>query len=325
MTLRSSLTRATAQLDASPHLRADASRDALVLLLHATNLTRAAYHANPDRPLTPQQASAYAALIARRLTHEPIQYITGEQEFYSLALHVTPAVLIPRPETELLVEAVLAELGCDSVAAQSSSSRQAPIGDRLHILDIGTGSGAIAIALAHHLPHAHITATDISPAALALAAANAARYHLTPRIHFLLSDLLARVPHSSRSDGWGSEIPRVPHSSRSDEWGSENDIIQFDVIVSNPPYVPTSDRPTLHPQVRDHEPATALYAGPDGLEVYRRLIPQAHAALKPNGLLTLELGHHQRDALAALLAGWHSVRFLNDLQQIPRVVLARKP
>jgi release factor glutamine methyltransferase len=298
-TLRAALTRATAQLDASPHLRADTARDALVLLLHATALTRAAYHSNPDRPLTPGQASTYEALIARRLTHEPIQYITGEQEFYSLALHVTPAVLIPRPETELLVEAVLSEL------KQTELDPAAP----LHILDVGTGSGAIAIALAHRLPHAHITATDISPAALAVAAANAARHHLTSRIHFVESDLLSRVPHSSRTVGWGSA----------------NDTMQWDAIASNPPYVPTTDRSTLHPQVRDHEPATALFAGPDGLEIYRRLIPQAYAALKPSGLLALELGHNQRDALAALLADWHSVRFLPDLQQIPRVALARKP
>ena len=298
-TLRAVLTRATAQLDASPHLRADASRDALVLLLHATHLTRAAYHADPDRPLTPGQASAFAALIARRLTHEPIQYITGEQEFYGLALHVTPAVLIPRPETEHLVEAVLSEL--DPATP-------------LQILEVGTGSGAIAIALAHHLPHAHITATDISPAALAVAAANAARHHLTSRIAFLESDLLDALPPE-----------RVPHSSRSDGWGNVDDPTRFDAIVSNPPYVPTADRSTLHPQVRDHEPATALFAGPAGLDIYRRLIPQAYAAVKPNGLLALEFGHNQRDAIAALLAGWHSVRFLPDLQQIPRVALARKP
>ena len=297
--LRSALTRATAQLDASPHLRADAPRDALVLLLHVTGLTRAAYHANPDRPLTPGQASTYAALIARRLTHEPIQYITGEQEFYGLALHVTRAVLIPRPETELLVEAVLSELKPAELDPAA----------RLHILDIGTGSGAIAIALAHHLPHAQITATDISPAALAIAAANAARHHLTGRIDFLESDLLTGVPHSSRRD----------------EWGSADDTKQWDAIVSNPPYVPTADGPTLHPQVRDHEPAAALLAGPDGLEIHRRLIPQALAALKPNGLLALEIGHGQRDTLAALLSDWHSVRFLPDLQQIPRVALARKP
>jgi release factor glutamine methyltransferase len=297
--LRDTITRATTQFAASPRLRADAPRDALVLLLHATNLTRAAYHANPDLPLTPDQASTFDALVRRRLTNEPIQYITGEQEFYSLTLHVTPAVLIPRPETELLVEAVLTEL-------KQSQLDAAP----LRILDIGTGSGAIAIALAHHLPHAHITATDISPAALAVANANATRHHLTSRIRFLQSDLLDNL---TARDSREAAVTRAARPE------------QYEVLISNPPYVPTTDRPTLQPQVRDFEPATALFAGPDGLEVYRRLIPQARAALKPNGLLALELGHNQRDALADLLADWHSLRFLNDLQQIPRIALARKP
>jgi release factor glutamine methyltransferase len=297
MNIREALAQATEQLAASPHLRPDAARDASLLLLHALNLTRAELLANPEQPLTPTQQSTYEALILRRLTHEPIQYITGEQEFYGLALHVTPAVLIPRPETEHLVEAVLschpAAQRRDLLLPLSSSDAAQP----LRILDIGTGSGAIAIALATHLPHARITATDISPAALDLARANAARHNLTPRIHFLESDLLSDL--------------------------APNEL--FDAIVSNPPYVPTADRAALHPQVRDHEPASALFAGPDGLDLYRRLIPQARAALKPNGLLALEIGHGQRDAIAALLADWHSLRFLDDLQQIPRIALARKP
>jgi release factor glutamine methyltransferase len=337
-TLRSALTRATAQLDASPHLRADAHRDALVLLLHATSLTRAALYSDPDRPLTPDQASIYEALIRRRLTSEPIQYITGEQEFYSLSLHVTPAVLIPRPETEHLVEAVLSEL------KQSEPDPAAP----LRILDVGTGSGAIAIALAHHLPHAHITATDISPAALEVAAANAARHHLTNRIHFLASDLLATIPRDTASEV-ASSRPEHRIAMRSGEtpafafdapgspagglgplgWSPGSPAgglgpLGWDAIVSNPPYVSTADRSTLHPQVRDHEPASALFAGPSGLDIYRRLIPQAHAALKPNGLLALELGHNQRDAIAELLADWQALRFVDDLQHIPRVALARK-
>ncbi len=164
----------------------------------------------------------------------------------------------------------------------------------IRILDIGTGSGAIAIALAHHLPQAHVTATDISTAALAIAKENAARHNA--RIDFLESDLL---------------------DSLSEE--------RYEVLVSNPPYVPDSDRATLHPQVRNYEPATALFAGVDGLAIYRRLIPQARAALTPNGLLALEIGHGQRDAIAALLSGWNSVRFLDDLQSIPRVALARRP
>jgi release factor glutamine methyltransferase len=275
----------------SPELRHSASRDALVLLLHATGLTRATYHANPDHRLTPAQQTAYEALILRRLAHEPIQYITGEQEFYGLAVHVTPAVLIPRPETEHLVEAVLAEF----------KPTESP-----HIVDIGTGSGAIAIALAHHLPHAHITATDISAAALEIAAANAKRHNLTNRIRFLESDLLP-VPY--RQAAFTREARRE----------------QYEVLVSNPPYVPTTDRDTLHPQVRDYEPAAALFAGPDGLDIYRRLIPQARSALKPNGMLALEIGHGQRNAVAELLQDWRALRFVDDLQQIPRVALARKP
>jgi release factor glutamine methyltransferase len=166
----------------------------------------------------------------------------------------------------------------------------------LQILDVGTGSGAIAIALAHHLPNAHLTAVDLSPAALEVAIANAARHHLTARIRFLESDLLCAL--------------------------SPNET--FDAILSNPPYVATAERETLHPQVRDHEPGTALFAGADGLEIYRRLIPQAHAALKPSGLLALEIGQGQHDEIAALLANWKAVRFVNDLQRIPRVALARK-
>jgi release factor glutamine methyltransferase len=282
MTLREALTRATALLDASPDLRAGAHRDALLLLLHTLGISRAALHADPHRLLTPDEQATYNSFIQRRLTNEPIQYITGQQEFYGLALHVTPAVLIPRPETEHLVESVLAEL-----------NHNAP----LNILDIGTGSGAIAVALAHHLPNAQFTAVDISPAALEVAASNAARYNLSARIRFLESNLLDTLPTA----------------------------VSFDAIVSNPPYIPDTDRDTLHPQVRDHEPEVALYGGPAGLEIYRRLIPQAHAALKPYGLLALEIGYDQRDAIATLLSDWNDLHFVKDLQQIPRVALARRP
>ena len=280
-------------------MRDSAHRDALLLLLHALGISRAALHADPGRILTLDQQALYEDLILRRLASEPIQYITGEQEFYSLTLHVSPAVLIPRPETEFLVEAVLAELDPAS---------------HFQILDVGTGSGAIAIALAHHLPNAHVTATDISSAALALASSNAARHHLSSRIRFVEADLLDFSNLFILSEGAAAEVegPAPPLSA-------------FDAIVSNPPYVPAADRATLHPQVRDFEPAAALFAGPDGLEIYRRLIPQARAALKPGGLLALEIGHGQRDAVAALLAGWNALRFVDDLQQVPRTALARKP
>jgi release factor glutamine methyltransferase len=266
------------------HLRQNAARDALLLLLHVTGLTRADVYTSPDRELTPPEAAAYDAAIKRRLHHEPIQYITGEQEFFGLPLRVTPAVLIPRPETEHLVEAVISE-----VAHQPSRP--------LTIVDVGTGSGAIAIALAKHLPNAHISAVDVSPEALAVARANAEQHGLADRIQFVESDLLHALHPTDR----------------------------FDAVVSNPPYVPESDRGTLHPQVSEYEPANALFAGNDGLAVYRRLIPQASAALKPGGLLAMEIGHGQRDALANLLFGWNDVHFVNDLRNIPRVALARRP
>jgi release factor glutamine methyltransferase len=336
-TLSTILVRATAQVAASPDLCDTAARDALTLLLHTLGITRAEFYANPDREITLEKQAAYEAATARRLKNEPIQYITGEQEFYGLTLRVTPAVLIPRPETEHLVEAVLAELtapqndlGCHSAASSSETKterrnllfRDAP----LRILDIGTGSGAIAIALVHHLPHAHITATDISPTALAIARENAARHDV--RIDFMQSDLLDHLNPVIRSEGASTTNLSSRAEARSagveGPAGASLTAKTFDAIVCNPPYVPESDRASLHPQVRDYEPAAALFAGDNGLAIYRRLIPQAHASLVPNGLLALEIGHGQRDALAALLSGWNSVRFVDDLQGIPRVALARK-
>ncbi len=234
---------------------------------------------HPDAELAPKQRMLYEQWLERRARHEPIQYILGEQEFYGLALRVTPDVLIPRPETEHLVEAALHRL-----------SHDAPV----NIADIGTGSGAIAIALAHALPHATVTALDTSRPALEIARQNAERHKLVGRIRFVESDLLTGVAGE-----------------------------RFDAIVSNPPYV--ADSEALEEQVRDYEPKAALYAGPTGLEIYQRLIPQAWEALRTGGWLLLEIGHGQRDALAALLAHWSEVEFLNDLQGIPRVACARRP
>ena len=286
MTLRQALLAAAAQLAGDVHLLAQARSDAELLLLHTLQIPRANLLAHPERAITKAQQSAYADAIARRLLHEPIQYITGHQEFYGLDLQVTPAVLIPRPETEHLVEAVLTHF---------KSFANHPI----RIADVGTGSGAIAIALAVHLPQAQITALDLSPEALHIAEANVRQHNLAHRIRLLRSDLLSAL---------------TPESQTSQP---------FDAIVSNPPYIPDSDAPHLHPQVRDYEPPTALFAGSSGLEIYRRLIPQARAALKPDGLLALEIGHGQRPALTDLLVSWQNVAFINDLQQIPRVVLAR--
>lgn len=282
MTLRQAITAASNQLAANEHLRATATRDAELLLLHTLQISRATLLAYPARELPSDQEAAYQSLVMRRLLHEPIQYITGQQEFYGLNLHVSSAVLIPRPETEHLVEAVLKLLRSNQT---------------LKLADIGTGSGAIAVALATHLPHAEITALDISLDALAVATGNAREHNVADRIRFLQSDLLSALSPEE----------------------------EFDAIVSNPPYIPEIDRLSLHPQVRDHEPTAALFAGETGLDIYRRLIPQAHKALKQNGLLALEIGHGQQTALTELLSGWQSVSFIDDLQHIPRVVLARKP
>jgi release factor glutamine methyltransferase len=275
MTLRSALTSASASI---------ARRDAETLLAHLLQRDRAYLFAHPEAELSEAEFAAFAELTNRRAAHEPLQHLTGQQEFFGLTLRVTPDTLIPRPETELLVESVLAW-------ARTQASP-------LNLLDIGTGTGAIALALATHLPTAHLIATDLAPAALAVARHNAASLALTTRIRFLESDLLTSIPSTAR----------------------------FDAIVSNPPYIPLTDAPTLAPEVRDHEPHTALFAGPDGLDLYRRLIPAAHAALNPNGLLALEFGFGQREAIRTLLeatpSAWHSIRFLDDYAAIPRVALA---
>jgi release factor glutamine methyltransferase len=249
------------------------------LLRHATSHDPAFVLTHPDAELTPAQRATYEQWLDRRARHEPIQYILEEQEFYGLAFRVTPDVLIPRPETEHLVEAALHRLAHD-----------API----RIADIGTGSGAIAIALAYALPHATVAALDTSRPALEVARANAERHGLAARIRLLESDLLAAVA-----------------------------VEKFDAIVSNPPYI--ADSEILEKQVRDYEPKSALYAGPSGLEIYQRLIPQAWEAVETGGWLLLEIGHGQREALVTLLEGWSEVEFVSDLQGIPRVACARRP
>jgi release factor glutamine methyltransferase len=288
MTLREAHARAFSQLYASPPLRENALRDAALLLAVALDIPRTALLAHPDRPVTPEQEVAFQALIDRRLTNEPIQYIVGSWEFFGFEILLTPAVLIPRQSTEDLVEAALAELKPEAAASSTP----------LRIVDIGTGSGIIAIALALHLPNAEITAVDLSTDALEVAAKNAAKNKVADRIRFLPSDLLTGLP------------PNEP---------------SYDAVISNLPYVPEIDRPHLHAQVRDHEPHLALFGGPDGLDLYRRFLPQARAALKPNGLLGLEMGYRHRDAMVELLADWNNLRIVDDLQQIPRAALARKP
>lgn len=281
-TLKSWLRKGETRLSAAPHPER-ARRDAELLLLHVIGRNRAFLLAHPDEILTAENAARYSALLDRRVAGEPIQYIVGEQEFYGLPFHVTLDVLIPRPETEHTVEKVL-ELAAGT--------------DALRIVDVGTGSGAIAITLAHQLPHAQVTAIDISRPALEIARQNADRNGVSNRVRFLEGDLLAPVAGES-----------------------------FDFVVSNPPYVPCADRPSLAVEVRDFEPALALFAGEDGLAAYRRLIPAAYAVLAPGGCIALEIGFGQAPALARLLAeaGFVQIEFVPDLQAIDRVACARRP
>jgi release factor glutamine methyltransferase len=277
LTLHQALSQGAGKLSG---ITAEPRRDAELLLMHLIGRDRVFLLTHSDAPLTAEQAAQYESWLERRAAHEPIQYILGEQEFFGLNFAVTRDVLIPRPETEHLVETLLARV---------------PHDQPLRIVDIGTGSGAIAVALAHSLPQAQVTALDISAAALAVAKGNAETHHVADRMRFLQSDLLNAVAGE-----------------------------RFDAIVSNPPYVADGDRASLEPQVRDYEPASALFAGPSGLDVYERLIPEALAALEPGGWLLMEIGQGQRDALAQRLSGWNDVGFVDDLQGIPRVACARR-
>ena len=282
MQMRAWLDKGAASLRAGPHPE-KARRDAELLLLYAAGLSRSAFLARPNDEVDLAAATHFEVLLERRLEGDPIQYITGACEFYGLPFRVTGDVLIPRRETEHLVECVL------ELAALFAEPR---------IVDVGTGSGAIALALAHKLPNAHIAATDVSEAALDLARENAVRNGVGVRIRFLRGDLLTPVAAD-----------------------------QFDIVVSNPPYVPTADRDSLAVEVRDFEPGLALFAGEDGLDIYRRLIPAAFAVLISGGLVALEIGCGQSDAVGSLLsgAGFGEVEFRPDLQGIPRVALARRP
>jgi len=251
-------------------------RDAELLLEHVLGCDQTALLTHPERLLAVEELKQFDRLVERRLASEPMQYLTGEQEFFGLRFEVSPAVLIPRPETEHLVEAVLQRFARE---------------EELRIIDVGTGSGAIAVALAHALPRSQVTAVDLFTAALEVARRNAERHGV--RLILLTSDLLAAV-----------------------------DSTDFDAVVANPPYIATTE--VLEPQVANYEPHSALYAGPTGLEVYERLIPQAERVLKPGGWLMLEIGYGQSPAIQNLMRDWAGVTLVNDLQGIPRVVLGQK-
>jgi release factor glutamine methyltransferase len=283
--LQAAIARLTAEHVPSPRLNAE------TLLMFTLNCDRAHLYAHPERELTREEQSRYEEALTQRSKGLPAQYITGHQEFWGLDLIVSPAVLIPRPETEHLIEAVL----------PLAKPMRAP-----KIADVGTGSGAIALALAKELPNAEIHATDNSPAALEIAEANAARLqlefsskdHYPPqrRIFFHDTDLLNGL-----------------------EAGT------FDFVVSNPPYVGLSEEDEVQLEVRKFEPRGAVFAGPTGLEVIEKLIPAAHAALKPGGYFITEISGSIADRVRALLAGWQDITITNDLQKIPRVASARKP
>jgi release factor glutamine methyltransferase len=279
MTIADALAWGAAVLAQSQELAPRSRPDAALLLRHVLRIDAAEMFAHDERILTPEQAEQFQALIEQRRGGKPIQYITGQQEFFGLPFLVTPDVLIPRPETEHLVEAAIARL------------------QHVHhprIVDVGTGSGAIAVALAHALPQAQIVALDISPAALKVATENAARNGVADRIRFLESDLLTAVACES-----------------------------FDAVVSNPPYIAFSERASLPVEVREYEPSLALFGGDTGLEIYERLVAEVQHVLVPGGWLLIEIGSGQRDVLAKLLQGWNAVDFVADLQNIPRIALAR--
>jgi release factor glutamine methyltransferase len=281
-TARSVIARGTKSLTSGPHPER-ARQDAETLLLGVLERSRAWLLAHIDEELDRGVAIRYMLLIQLRYKGQPIQYLAGQCEFYGLPIRVSECVLIPRPETEHLVDRAI------MLAARFQAPR---------IVDVGTGSGCIAIALARHLPEAKITAIDLSSKALIRASESAALNQVSPRIRLLEGDLLAPVVGE-----------------------------QFDIVVSNPPYVAEADRDTLSVEVRDYEPALALFAGNDGLEVYRHLIPAAYDALIRGGFLVLEIGFGQSPAIAELLAraGFEQIEFVPDLQAIPRVACARRP
>ena len=247
---------------------------------------RAYLFAHPERELSVEEEARYASVLNERAGGVPTQYITGHQEFWGMDLIVTPAVLIPRPETEHVIETVL------ELAPMEQARQEAP----MRILDVGTGSGCIALALAKEFPRAEIYATDISAAALEIARANVARHQLESRIQFHQSDLLEGI-----------------------------NLAGLDFVVSNPPYVGDSEEDQVQLEVRKFEPRNAVFAGPSGVDVIARMIPQAHDALRRGGWLILEVSGTIAGPVQQLLGAWDEVRIIPDLQSIPRVARARKP
>jgi release factor glutamine methyltransferase len=278
-----------------------------LLLLHVFGRDRTWLYAHPEAVVSDENAQRFFALIARRAAGEPTQHLTGKQEFWGLEFEVTSDVLIPRPETEHVIEIALDRLAVRELRAGRPQKND---GAGLLVADIGTGSGCIAIALAKELPGAKIYATDISPKALGVARRNAARHGFSNQIHFLECNLWDDVDQAAVH-----QSPVTGHPSP-----------LFDLIVSNPPYVGRREVATLPREVRDHEPEVALYGGEEGYELYAALIAQAAQHLKPGGILVLELGHDSLPAVQPLLDAqtWTNVGITNDLAGIPRVIAAER-
>jgi release factor glutamine methyltransferase len=278
LTLKQAFDAALKQLEAaetpSPRLSAE------ILLMFTLNCDRAYLFSYPERELTEDELIRYDQAIARRCKGEPAQYITGHQEFYGRDFIVSKAVLIPRPETEHLIEAAL---------------EIAPKNANWNILDVGTGSGCIAVTLAKELPNSRFLAVDISPQALEIARANAAR--LEAEVEFRESDLLSAIEPGR----------------------------QFDMIVSNPPYVGECEADKVQRQVKDFEPHCAVFGGERGMDIIERLAPQAWEHLKPGGCFLMEIGYSIAEPVHAIMCGWADFKVIPDLQGIPRVVLAKKP
>jgi release factor glutamine methyltransferase len=320
MDIRNALKLGIAQLRAA-QVRSD-TLAAELLLLHATGRTRTSLYSHPEDELAESESQNYFALIERRAAGVPTQHLTGKQEFWGLEFEVTPEVLIPRPETEHLIEVAL-----DRLALRDLREKQSPnmSGEGLVIADIGTGSGCIAIALAKELPAASIYALDVSPAALAVARRNAARLHFADRIHFLESNLLGGLPVAESPLAASLRGNQRKPEARGSPVADHQSLI-FDLILSNPPYIGRRQAATLACEVHDHEPAIALFGGEEGYEFYADLITQSAARLKPGGILVLELGHDSLPAVQPLLdvPAWTNIGVTNDLAGIPRVLSAER-
>jgi release factor glutamine methyltransferase len=274
-----------------------------LLLMHVLGRGRAWLYAHPEEPLAAEAREKYLALVARRIAGTPTQYLTGRQEFWGLEFAVEPGVLIPRPETEHVVEVALERIG---PRTWEDELNRVPAGRGMRIADVGTGSGCLGVALARELPRAEIFATDISPRALEVARRNAARHSVGHRVHFVQCNLLDALFASPLRQAGASPL--------------------FDLIVSNPPYIGRREASDLPREVGGHEPGEALFGGDEGAELYAPLVAQAEALLGARGVVVLELGYNSLERVRPLFgaARWTRVGVTNDLAGIPRVIAAER-